>query len=319
MPAPPIGSSAAATDGSRRPHSFALAAASHLAVWPGAYLVGAVACLAQVAGVDALVSTRAAIISAGFVFCTAAAVYLLDRVKLRDRWLDPADAQAHPDRYAFISTHTKLVRWLIVILLAKAAILGFLLFEWAAVIPLIAVTGVLIYAGRPRAARPRPKDILLLKNAYVALGITGFSLLVVLAAATPQSGFADLWHGALAHLLPLTLSCAHLFVRVLADAILCDLDDEAADRSFGTDTLPNQLGRARAWNIAFAMRLCAAAALLLTPALPFWPRVVWASVTVASSIALRLIAPIRVRDWVDARLAIEAAVVAASLMVIQGS
>ena len=100
---------------------------------------------------------------------------------------------------------------------------------------------------------------------------------------------------------------------MFADAALCDLDDEEADRRHGTGTLSTHLGRTRAWNTALTLRLCIAIALVLIPALPANARLAWAAVTVASSVSLRLAAPTRVRDWVDARLPIEAALVAVIL------
>lgn len=285
--------------------AIVLAAFSDAAVWAGLYVIGAVVCLAQVAGVDALIRPRIKIAAGAFAFCTAAGVYLLDRVKLRDDWLDPADAQAHPRRFAFIAGHARSVRRVMLSLLIAAAWMGAEAAAWGAIVPAVAAAGVLIYAGRPRGGRPRPKDIVLVKNLYVAVGITGFAVMVALAAVRPGAGLAAMRHIAAAHAGPLLLASVFLVARVLADAVLCDLDDEEADRRFGTETLPIHLGRKRAWNFAFNVRVCAAGALILIPALPPWARVGWAAVTVASSITLRLASPARLRDWVDARFAVE--------------
>jgi hypothetical protein len=292
--------------------------ASHAAVWAGLYIAGAVVCLAQVAGLDAAVPAGMRVRAAVFAFCTAAAVYLLDRAKLRDAWLDPADAQAHPRRYAFVAGHSAWLRGLLAVLLAAAAWLGWGLVVWGAVVPLVAAVGVLVYAGRPRTSRPRPKDVVLLKNVYVAAGITGFAALVSVAAAGPGVGLSGVWDIAAAHALPLAVSCVFVAVRVFADAVLCDLDDEEADRRFGTGTLPTHLGRVRAWNVALAVRLASAFGLLLMPMVPWPARVGWAAVTLVSSLGLRLAAPSTMRDWVDARFAVEAAVVAAGLALWRG-
>jgi 4-hydroxybenzoate polyprenyltransferase len=104
-----------------------------------------------------------------------------------------------------------------------------------------------------------------------------------------------------------------LFVRVLADAALCDLDDESADRAHRTGTLPVWLGRYPAWNAAMGLRLASAAGLLIPYGGPVRARVLWAAVTVASSVALRAWRPARVRDVVDTRFALEALVVTAAL------
>ena len=318
MPATPIGSSAAAPDLHRRRSSSALAIASHLALWPGLYIVGAVACLAQISGASFGFSPRAWLAACGFAFTTAAAVYLLDRVKLRDAWLKPADALAHPRRYAFIAAHTRALRIVIAVLLIVAACFGAWLFKWAAILPLVAGAGVLLYAGRPRAVRPRPKDILILKNVYVALGITGFALLIVIFAAYPDADFTKLRRSLSLRWSPLSIGCAYLFLRVLADSILCDLDDELADRRYGTDTLPNQLGRDRAWTIALAIYGAGAIALAFA-AVPFplsSPRLAWAVLSVVSFLTLRIAAPARIRDWVDARLPFEAAMIGAAFAIL---
>lgn len=302
--------------------SSTLHIAAHLAVWAGLYIAGAVVCFAQLAGIDGLVPARALALAVSFAFCTAAAVYLLDRVKLRDAWLDPADAQAHPQRFDFLAARSALVRGLIVVLLVLAAWLGTMLISsgggrWVgALVPVLSAAGVLVYAGRPRRGRARPKDILFIKNFYVAAGITGFAAVVALAAVHAGEhdwGLRAMWETVKSHAAPLAVSAAHLAARVFADAVLCDLDDEDADRRHGTGTLPTHLGRARAWNIALAIRLALAAAIALVPILPAPARLAWAGVTAASSIVLRLAAPARVRDWVDARLPIESAMVAAVL------
>ncbi|MGE3108949.1 MAG: hypothetical protein AB7N65_03175 [Vicinamibacterales bacterium] len=291
----------------------ALHAAAHLAVWAGLYVAGAVVCFSQVAGIDAIVPIGTRTRAVAFAFCTAMAVYLLDRVKMFDSWLDPADAQAHPSRFSFLANHSTRVRFLILLLLTAAACLGKDLSPWIAAVPVFAVAGVLVYAARPRTGRPRPKDIVLLKNVYVAAGITGFAAVVAIAAAHREASPRILWEVAVAHAVPLSFSCAHLAMRVFADAVLCDLDDEDADRRHGTSTLPTHLGRTRAWNTALGVRLCIALVLALIPVSPAPARLAWAAVTVVSSVSLRLAAPLRVRDWVDARLPMETACVAVIL------
>ena len=291
-----------------------LSTLSDTAVLAGLYVTGAAAFCGQVSGLNELMAAQSMGCAAGTVFCTTVAVYLLDRVKLRDSWLDPADAQSHPRRHAFVLRHTHTLRIASSLLLIAAGWLGSQLMPLGWAIPLIAVAGVLVYAGKPRAARPRPKDMLLVKNAYVAAGIAGFAALVTVAAATRGSTLAAMQDTVRAHAAPLLLASVHLSLRVLADAILCDLDDEHADRRFNTRTLPVQVGRIRAWNTALAIRLGSAAALAAIPLLPLWPRLSWAFVTVVSSILLRVTAPSRLRDWVDGRLAIEALVAGGALL-----
>src|SRR5262245_35844690 len=83
---------------------------AHLALWAACYVAAAVVCFAQMAGIDSLVSRPDRVRAAAFSFLVAGAVYLLDRVKLRDAWLDPADSAAHPERFAFLQKRTGVVR-----------------------------------------------------------------------------------------------------------------------------------------------------------------------------------------------------------------
>lgn len=297
--------------GPRRVRWPVISALSYSGGCAGLYVVGAVMFLAQLGGMGAALQRVGWGPAIWFTFLTATAVYLLDRVKVRDAWLDPADAQAHPARYAFVSGHSRMLRCVMVAMLAVATWLGLGLglAPWGGAIPALAAGGVIVYAGRPRGKRARPKDVVLLKNVYVAGGITAFAGVVVLAASHPGSDLGTLGELIRTHWAALAMVGAHLGARVIADAVLCDLDDEDTDRMFGTQTLPTRLGRARAWNIAMAIRLCSALVMAMSWGLETLPRLAWAGVTVVTSIALRVIAPRRVRDIVDVRFAVEAAAV----------
>lgn len=300
----------------------ALRIVSHLAVWPGVYVVGSVACAAQVAGLDTGLDTglgtglgtghgapRIGLVL-GFVFATATAVYLLDRVKLRDAWLDPADAAAVPERHAFLTRSAALVRSLVAALWVTGTVLGFLITPIAALAPSMALAGVLVYAGRPRGGRARPKDRFVLKNVFVAAGITGMAVGTSLLADYPRDWLFAAWDA----VLPLGCAAVFVFARVLVDAVLCDLDDASADRAFGTATLPGRLGRRRAWDVAIAGRVAAGLALVVMTPLPLAARLAWSITTVLTSVGLRIVAPSRTRDPVDALFGIEAGVVAAVLL-----
>lgn len=283
-------------------HGAGLAATlSDSAVLAGLYVTGAVAFVGQLTAIDHRVPALTAVGACAIAFCTTVGVYLLDRVKLRDAWLDPADADSHPRRHAFIIRHAAALRILSVLLLTLASWLSHRLIPWGAVLPLLAAISVLTYAGKPRREHARPKDILLLKNAYVAVGISGFATLIVLGAGSGDATIHAMFGTLRAHAIPLAIVASLLTMRVLADAVLCDIDDEPADRRFKTRTLPVRLGRARAWNLAMCVRLLSAALLAIAPVLPLVPRVAWAVVTAASSLALRTAAPSKIRDWVDAR------------------
>lgn len=293
------------------------ASLAHLAVWAAVYVTAAVICAAQLTGATHALTPITLI----FTWSTALLAYLLDRVKLRDAWLDPADAQAHPVRYAFLYDRRHAAR----LLMAGAGLLslasGWLLHPIAALATGAAVAGVLLYAGRPRTAGagPRIKDRFILKNLFVGAGIAAFALLVLVLAAAPDAPRAPVPQPPdlltrLCTLLPappllLTLTGLYLTLRVYADAVLCDIDDEAADRAFDTRTLPTRLGGERAWRLAMWARLALAATLLVWPVGPFAPRAAWAAASAAGTVLLRWRRPPKIRDLVDLRFGAEGACV----------
>src|SRR5689334_4858757 len=116
-----------------------VSASSHLALWASLYVTGAVVCFAQVFGLEARAETLAWML--GYSFCTATAVYLLDRVKLRDRWLDPADRAAHPHRFEFLARNSAKVRVLAAVMALASAAVGCMLSPLAPVLTLAACVG----------------------------------------------------------------------------------------------------------------------------------------------------------------------------------
>lgn len=297
---------------------------SFLAVPLGLYQAAGVVALAQVAGVwpprAGDVATWTAWATAlAYSLCVGMGVYLLDRVKLRDAWLDPADAVAHPERAEFLARHSGCVRVLMVALFVAGGVAGAVVSWWLVAMLVAAVSGVLVYAGRPRTRRARPKDVLVLKNVCVGAAMTAFAAVVVGVVASRAGSSASEWTaervGAAA------LAIANIFVRVLCDAILCDLDDEHADRAFATATLATRFGRSRAWDIAMALRMLLGLAMLLTPVGGVWSpgssvwraRVAWGVVTIASSVVTRIARPRNLRDWVDWRFGVEVIAVAGIL------
>lgn len=293
-----------------------LSAVGHLAVWAGLYVAAAVVCFGQLIGSPGFAGGRLAWGVAGLAWATATGVYLLDRVKLRDAWLDPADREAHPRRFEFLASGAGAVRVFAGALLLVSAAAASRLHPLGPLIAVAAVLGVLAYAGRPRRGRARIKDVLLLKNAFVAVGIAGFAGLMVVGGGAGGAGSIRV-DRALAlvrgHWMLLLLAASHVALRVFADSVLCDIDDEHSDRRYETATLPTLLGGERAWTIAATIRLGLAAALLFWPAGDRWAQLLWAGATAASTVGLWLWHPRSVRDPVDARFALEAAVVAAGL------
>jgi 4-hydroxybenzoate polyprenyltransferase len=184
--------------------------------------------------------------------------------------------------------------------------LGLTITHWAPLAVLLIPLGVAAYAARPRGRRPRPKDIIGVKNAYVAGGIVGFAVLSVLAVAAPVDSLEG-WLGAgRTHVVPIAVAGVLLGVRVALDAALCDIDDESADREYGTATLATTFGVRGAWLSTGWARLMLIVAMPLASPCPWRPRMVWAGVTVLGMLSLRLARPAHVRDWVDLRFPAEA-------------
>ena len=297
---------------------------AHLALFAAVYVAAAVVCAAQLTGTQGALTPVVLL----YAWSTALLAYLLDRVKLRDAWLDPADRQAHPDRFAFLFTHRRAAR----LLMAGAGVVS-LVSGWmihpthpiAAAGTFATIAGVLLYAGRPRTAGggARVKDRFVVKNLFVGAGIAGFAVLIVCIAAARRDGvgtggydaasISDVFSRLPRPPLLLALAFAYLTLCIYADAVLCDIDDEDSDRAHGTRTLPARFGGARAWDIAMWLRLALAASLLLWPVGPFAGRAAWAIASAAGTIALRWWRPAKIRDLVDARFGVEAACVWAVL------
>ncbi len=289
-----------------------LEALGHIGAWPGLYAVGAFICFAQLSGLEARPAHFAA--AALSVFLTATGAYALDRVKLRDAWIDPADASAQPRRYAFLTRHSRAVRTLAFLLLIAGAIAGLAISHWAPLAGACSALGVACYAPTPRGSRPRPKDIVWIKNCYVALGITAFAAMAAIAAASPADAPGAWLDLARAHAPAIAAAAAIVAVRIALDAALCDIDDEPADRAHGTSTLPTTLGPGHTWRLTGIARIFLAAVILACPWVPFHARVVWSILTLVGLIALRTRRPDRLRDIVDLRLAAEGALAAAALL-----
>lgn len=281
----------------------------HLGLFAGLYVTGAFVSLAQLSGL-VTVPPPLALLS---LLLLSTAAYTLDRVKLRDSWIDPADLASQPERYAFLRPRARLIRSLAFLMLIAGGALGLTFTRWAPVAALLIPLGVAAYAARPRGHRPRPKDILVLKNSYVTAGIVGFSVIAALALAAPSDSLESVYAIARLNILPLTAAALLLALRVFLDAALCDIDDTTADRHYGTATISTTFGIRRAWRYTGWLRLILIIAIPLAFPCPWRPRVTWTCTTILGMLSLRLAQPDRIRDWVDLRLPAEAAVTTLSL------
>lgn len=267
-----------------------LAWASHFAVPPALYAVGLLVGVWHLAGHGTLPADRTML----YVALAVWSVYLFDRVKLPGVPMDETDRTAHPSRWAFLARRVTFVRTIAFVAMACAVVVGAEISSLLAVLPLMGIAAIWVYAGRRRTGK-RPKDLFLIKNLMISAGLT---------ALVGACGVAD--HDATWRLL---VACGWVFLVVAGDAALCDLDDLDADRERGTRTLPVVLGRRATWRIALAVHVLAAGvAVAVRPdAVGF----VWAAGLVGgTAVPMAVAKDAPVRDLVDLRLPMLACVAA---------
>jgi 4-hydroxybenzoate polyprenyltransferase len=288
-----------------------LDAAGHLGVWAGLYVTAAYVCLAQCSGNDSAAADPRALF---VVFATSASVYLLDRLKLTDRWLDRADRASHPSRHEFLASHARIVRPCAMLLSAGALVVGLGVHPLLGVVVLGAHVGVVLYAGLPREdarsiRRARIKDMLLIKNGAVSVSITAFAGTTVILTDAETSGMRAL-SAATTEPCALIVPVAGLFGIILADTMLCDIEDAPADRLYATNTVPALWGSGATWPAASALILVACLLLLGCTARTWTDaRMLWPVGLLATQAALLISRPSRSRDIIDVRLPLVGAVV----------
>lgn len=250
-----------------------------LCVWSGLY--GAACVVAAFLLTDTTIWWTG-VLGAGLA---TSGVYLIDRIKLRDRAWDPADLAANERRHTRLRSRKHETR-----LLALACLLTSSVLLWehgwiAGLLPWGGGLGVLLYATG-RSPGTRPKDVPVLKNVMVATGMTllaGVLLRVRTDGATAGTVLALSW----------------LWVTVLADAMLSDLDDRETDRVHGTRTVPTH-GARLAWGLGSGLLVLGALGLVLLGQDVSTRRMgVWC---LLSTLALWWAKPERVRDLIDWRL-----------------
>jgi 4-hydroxybenzoate polyprenyltransferase len=266
-----------------------------LAFYAGAYEAGLVVFIAHLTGVPLRLDAVSG------VFLLTVAVYLLDRVKPVNAWFDPADAMAHPRRAALLRPHARTLRVVIMVLSIGAAVLLARVHPAMAGIVILAHAGVLAYGSLPK--RPRIKDRFIIKNLAVAGSMTALAFIV--AAPTSLWRVFDGAHGSLVNHGSQAIAACFCVLHVTADAMLCDLDDAASDRAHGTRTVPSLFGVTTTWLIAILVQVVALAMIVVAAGYDVVPRgepVMMAAALVATTIALWIWSPPRVRDIVDAKL-----------------
>lgn len=278
----------------------------HVGLWAGLYVTGAYVCFWQLsaAGMRGSWPHPAAVVS---VLLAATAVYAVDRVKLFDTWLDPADPIAQPRRYGFLLQYTAHIRALAVVLLVMAMTVAYMASPWMPILVAMAIVGVVLYAPAGREKGWRIKDILGIKNLYVAGSVVALAIVATTLVGPLSRAHGDqFWSILHTRASPIVLAAIVLLVRVSLDAALCDIDDHEADRQSGTRTLANTLGVTRTLYLAVIGRVVLALCILALP-VPAWSlRVGWCVAGVTSALSLVFLRRHSLRDWVDGVLMMEA-------------
>lgn len=275
----------------------------HLAVWTGLYVTGALAAIDVFATARNPIDTFRELLALVCALLTGISVYLLDRVKLGDRFLDPADTLAHPARFTYLWARRRTLRLAICVLGAAGVIAGWLLHPLLALVVAGAHVGVLLYAGLPPKPGRRPrrvKDVLIIKNVAVGAGISVFATCLLLVARAPDLSTLDAW---LAGARPLWIPALAVALIATADAVLCDLDDVPTDQRYGTQTIPGRSTTRLAWVASLTTQILAGAlAILLARRAP--ESIALAIAIPATTAMLWVWSPPAVRDLVDLRLPI---------------
>ncbi|MFK7883776.1 MAG: hypothetical protein AB8F26_06285 [Phycisphaerales bacterium] len=278
--------------GSKPPRVFALGLQrlGDIAVWPGLYAVGVAGLLLWCVGASRSdFGWRDLLPLAVFVFLCSQGGYLLDRAKISGKRLDPADETANSARFHVFAVHGGLIRRVVAIEFAAAALVGIFIEPWLAIVPIGTSVGVMIYAGRPaEVGKPRPKDLLVLKAGFIATA----HLALACAAVMVLAGFEAILS------INVVTAVTGVWLIVLGDAVVCDFDDIEADRAFGTLTLPVVFGENAAWALALVCHL--GAAVLILEVRGIAPAVGIACLLVASMVMAMMLP--RRKDYIDARL-----------------
>lgn len=267
--------------------------AGYLALWPALYLLAAACLLADVEGIP-----RPSVTASVLLVAVAVSVYLIDRVKLADRLVDPGDAETHPRRHAWLWAHRGLARALAGLALVTASVAGYLLHPALALAPLVGQAAVFAYSGvppRPDRRLARLKDIPLVKNVAAALALATVAALSLRHMADPP------------HLIAIAGAVGVVALLIAADCMMCDVGDARGDRRHGTLTVPVLLGERAGRLIASVLAVGAAvwAWVVVGPTEWYWPVAI-----VGSQIALAVVPSRFVRNATDLRLPLLAVVIA---------
>jgi 4-hydroxybenzoate polyprenyltransferase len=274
-----------------------LKAFGHLAGWATLYSIGVTLTLAEI------LDRPIGLLGLLYVTLCAHGGYLLDRVKFRDRDLDPADLMADHDRHTYLRKHAPRIRVVMALDWIGALIVGVLISPALGILVLCGIGAGYVYSGwRPAevGGRTRLKDVIGLKAILVSGAVVGLGIAPVLAGiyesdrplAYPEFGV-------------LMMTIVGMGLIVFGDAVICDLDDRESDDLFGTMSVPVLFGVRRAGVIGMLVLVIGSG-------------VLWYSATGSSRIAALVFGGFVVlsglgvlvfgpwiggrRDWIDGRM-----------------
>jgi len=261
----------------------------HLAVWVGLYVGGCVV----MSGL--LLHGRVSLMALFIAIPTTMGTYLVDRVGPWSGRSDPADRMAHPDRVSMLLKFDSVVRLAAVVCILSAAVATMFFQPMAVLAVLGAPIGVWIYSHRGRL--PRPKDSMVVKNLFVAISITVLVLLLDGHGSRSSS---------------LIAVGIFLLLNIFADAMICDIDDSAADARFGTRTIANTLGSTKTWRLAILLQSMAFFVTIIAAAeglMAWFPVLLMGVTSLSLTFLIRSLRVRRVKDLVDLKLPMAVSIV----------
>ncbi len=271
----------------------------HLAGWAVLYSVAVYIALSE------FLEHPIGILELSYVTLCAHAGYLLDRVKFRDRDLDPADLMADHDRHTYLRKHARIIRIIMALEWVAAGIVGTVISPMFGFLVIGGITAGYVYSGwRPAEAggRTRLKDVFGLKAILVSGAVVGLGVAPVVVGSPEYPAFDQF-----------AMKLFGMGLVVFGDAVICDLDDRTSDDAFGTKSVPVLLGIRRAGLVGMLVLVIGCGVLWYSaPGETTFAAVVFGGFVALSGLGALAAGPWigGRRDWIDGRM------MAASLLMI---
>ncbi|GIW75753.1 MAG: hypothetical protein KatS3mg104_0816 [Phycisphaerae bacterium] len=294
--------------------------AGHIGVWAGMYVIGAYIFFWQIASSDKTPGHWPPMRMDLFMGLLATCIYAMDRVKWSDRWFDPSDRLARPDRYAFLHPNARWIRLGVVLVFGLCLLMVTEVSVWLGVLGVLAIIGGFLYAPGPKRLGWRIKDLLGVKNLCVAISMVSLVLLATLPVGPIGQAAPDqLSQTVHQRLWPLGIAAILLLIRVLSDALLCDIQDAPSDLRHGTLTLVHLLGPDHSLKLALGVKILLCGMILVWPITSTSVRIGWAVAGIAGTGWLFYRRDQELKDWVDIVFLLEAVLASGISLLIQNS